>query len=517
MLKKVKKEYIIYLFFIIQPLVSIYRNIWGDNLKLFGFSFFEMINTFFIIGLWFFVLYVTKSRKVLYIIPFFTVLAIYCVIHYYNISHFNMDIMDREIYGLVQESYYIFRVYGLPVLLLFSLYFLKLEKKFYIRTICDVAFLTGSVLVLTNFMGISLCTYSSEGHTHLIHGSFFSWFTFDGTESAEQFTSSGLFSSGNEISGLLLVALPVVILCFMEKINVKNTLYVAVTMLAMLMIGTRTASIGSGAVLILVVLVCLIIQSSKKNYVYVRKKVFASLAVLAVWGVLFYYSPYFQDVFPHYSTQQGEEDKEQEEESEERVLKPVCLSSDTAEERQQAADYIQTNYWNHFINSQFIKLYPVEGDLDFWINIVNREPGINQNYRALKQEIMQRIFERNGRTMDKFVGIGMMYELDCEQDYVNQFYLFGAVGLILLTGVYIVLLLKNCYYFIRHIKWLWEMEYVVYMCAFGISIFLPYVTGHMIGVPMTMFQMVLVILLVERTRADIENAYGNSIRQEKKR
>lgn len=517
MLKKVKKEYIIYLFFIIQPLVSIYRNIWGDNLKLFGFSFFEMINTFFIIGLWFFVLYVTKSRKVLYIIPFFTVLAIYCVIHYYNISHFNMDIMDREIYGLVQESYYIFRVYGLPVLLLFSLYFLKLEKKFYIRTICDVAFLTGTVIVLSNIAGISLCTYSSEGHAHLIHGSFLSWFAFDGTESAERFTSSGLFSSGNEISGLLLVALPVVILCFMKKINIKNTLYLAVTMLAMLMIGTRTASIGSGAVLILVVIVCLVIQISKKNFEYVGKRVLISFVVLAVWGGLFYYSPYIQDVFPHYSTQQGDNGEEQEEENEERVVKQVCLSSDTEEERQQAADYIQTNYWNHFINSQFIELYPVEGDLDFWINIVNREPGINQNYRAFKQEIMKRIFERNGRMLDKFVGIGMMHELDCEKDYVNQFYLFGSVGLILLTGAYIVLLFKNCYCFIRHIKRLWEMEYVVCMCAFGISIFLPYITGHMIGIPMTMFQMVLVILLVERIRTDIEKTHENMIRQEKRR
>ena len=182
MLKKIKKENIIYLFFIIQPLISIYRNIWGDNLKLFGFSFFEMINTFFIIGLWFFALYLTKDRKVFYIIPYFAVMGIYCVLHYYNMSHFNMDIIDREMYGLVQESYYIFRVYGLPVLLLFNLFFLKLKKEFYIRTLCDVAFLSGLIVVLANFMGISLCTYASEGHTHLVHGSFFSWFTFDGTD-----------------------------------------------------------------------------------------------------------------------------------------------------------------------------------------------------------------------------------------------------------------------------------------------------------------------------------------------
>lgn len=515
MLKKIKKENIIYLFFIIQPLISIYRNIWGDNLKLFGFSFFEMINTFFIIGLWFFALYLTKDRKVFYIIPYFAVMGIYCVLHYYNMSHFNMDIIDREMYGLVQESYYIFRVYGLPVLLLFNLFFLKLKKEFYIRTLCDVAFLSGLIVVLANFMGISLCTYASEGHTHLVHGSFFSWFTFDGTDAAERFTSSGLFSSGNEISGLLLVTLPVVILRFIEKINIKNALYLAVAMLAMLMIGTRTASVGSGAVLLLIVLVCLIIHISKKNYTFVRSKLPAFLAILAVWSFLFYYSPYFQDIFPHYGAQQEEESKEQGEETEERVVKPVHLTADTEAERQQAVDYIQTNYWNHFINSQFIELYRVEKDLDFWINVVNRDPGTNQNYRAFKQEIMQRIFEKNGRTLDKWVGIGMMHELDCEKDYVNHFYLFGSVGVILLTGVYIVLLLKNGYLFIRHIKSLWNIEYVVFMCSFGISLVLPYVTGHMIGIPMTMFQMVMVILLVERKRNEIELEQNRVVLQEK--
>ncbi len=513
MLKRIKKENIIYLFFIIQPLISIYRNIWGDNLKLFGFSFFEMINIFFVIGLWFFAFYLTKSRRVLYIIPYFVVLGIYCVIHYYNIAQFNTDIIDREIYGFVQESYYIFRVYGIPVLLLFSLFFLKLKKEFYIKTLCDIAFLIGAIVVLSNFMGISLCTYSSEGHTHLVHGSFFSWFMLDGTEEIQRFTSSGLFASGNEISGLLLVTLPVVILRFLKKMNVRNTLGLVVTMLAMLMIGTRTATIGSGAIFFLVMAVCLIVHISKRNYSYIKKWLPVFMVGLVLWCGLFYYSPYFQGEFPHYSTAQNRDEEENEEEDEERVLKSVNLSSDTEEEREQAVDYIHANYWNHFINSQFIKLYPVEGDLDFWISIINREPGINQNYRAFKQEIMHRVFERNGRALDKFVGIGMMHELDCEKDYVNQFYQFGSVGLILIMGIYIMILFKNCFLFIRHIKCFWEKEYVIYMCAFGISILLPYITGHMIGIPMTMFQMVLLILLVESKREEIEKRERKNIIQ----
>ena len=126
---------------------------------------------------------------------------------------------------------------------------------------------------------------------------------------------------------------------------------------------------------------------------------------------------------------------------------------------------------------------------------------------------MHRVFERNGRALDKFVGIGMMHELDCEKDYVNQFYQFGSVGLILIMGIYIMILFKNCFLFIRHIKCFWEKEYVIYMCAFGISILLPYITGHMIGIPMTMFQMVLLILLVESKREEIEKRERKNIIQ----
>lgn len=496
MLKKIKREKILYLFFLLQPLISVYRTLWGDNIKLFGFSFFEMINTFFIIGLWFYVLYTTKSKKALYIIPYFIILVIYCIIHYFNISHFNTEILERNIYGIVQESYYIFRVYGLPILLLFCLFLLKLQKEFYLNTICSVAFLVGIIVVLSNFMGISLCTYTSEGHTHLIQGSFFSWFTTNGTEEMERYTSSGLFSSGNEISGLLLMTLPVVTYRFLKKIDIKNTFCLIVVMLSMLMIGTKTATIGSGAIFFLVVVFYMIMEVMKRNYRYLKQWIPLFLTTLVLWGGLFYYSPYLQEEFPHYS---GGELGAEEEKEEERVSKPIQLSDETQADREEAVNYIKNNYWNHFINEQYIKLYPVENDLSFWINVINREAGLNQNYRAFKQELMERVIERNDRALDPLVGIGVLHEIDCEKDYVSQYYMFGIVGVILLLGIYIFVLARNIFLFLRHIKLFWKKDFVIYMCGLGISILLPYVTGHMIGIVMSMFQMVLIILLVQCT------------------
>lgn len=505
MTKKIKAENIIYLFFILQPLISIYRTFFGDNLKLFGFSFFEMFNIFFIIGLWFYVFYTTKNKKMFYIIPYFILMGIYCVFHYYNISHFNTEIIDRSIYGIIQESYYIFRVYGLPVLLLFCLFFLKLKKEFFIKAICDIAFLVGAIIVVTNFMGLSLCTYASEGHIHLVQGNFFSWFFTNGTQDMERYTSSGWFSSGNEISGMLLMALPIITYHFLNKRNIKYTIYLAVVMLSMLMIGTKTATIGSGGVFVLVGVVYIVMGLVKKDRKNVKRCVLFFITALVLWGTTFYYSPYLQEEFPHYKeTTADKNDKDDEQEK--RVLKTVHLSNETESEREEAIDYINTNYWNHFINAQYIELYPVEKDLDFWIEKINREAGINQNYRAFKQELIQRIIERNDRKLDSIVGVGVLHELDCEKDYVYQYYMFGWIGVLLLLGLYIFILLKNIVFVLRNIKRIWKQEYMIYMCALGIGILLPYVTGHMIGITMSMFELVLIIILVECVSKEMQES-----------
>lgn len=63
MRNKLKLENWVYVFFMFQPLVNIYRTFFGDNIKIFGFSLFEMINTFFIIGLWMYVAFRLKEKK----------------------------------------------------------------------------------------------------------------------------------------------------------------------------------------------------------------------------------------------------------------------------------------------------------------------------------------------------------------------------------------------------------------------------------------------------------------------
>lgn len=387
MTKKIKIEYWLYLFFMFQPLVNIYRTFFDDNLKVFGFSLFEMINIFFVIGLWLYLVFKQKNKKALYVIGYFVFLGGYCIIHYINMKQFNTEIFERSMYGLIQESYYIFRVYGIPVLLLTSLLCLKLKKEFFVRVIEDIALLVGSVIVVTNFLGVSFCTYGGEGHTYLINGSFFDWFHVTGAENMKMFTSIGWFGSGNEISGLLLMSLPVITYHFLQR-GLKGAPRFIVSMLAMIMIGTKTATMGCILVFGLTGIIWLIVYATKKKFALVKKGGILFVCSVALCGFLFYYSPFLQNKYPHIknASESTLEEIEQEQEEEEEIIEknPIVLSAETKEDAEYAIDYIKNNYWRHYINSQFIENYPVEKDLSFWIDVANRDGGINQNYRFFK-------------------------------------------------------------------------------------------------------------------------------------
>lgn len=505
MLKKFKQENILYLFILLQPMIRIYRTFWGDNIKLFGLSFFEMINTFFIIGLWVYTFYKTRNKKMFYIILYFFALGGYCIIHFYNMTHFNQNIMERSMYGFVKECYNIFRVYGLPILFLFTLLFVKLRKEFVIRVVCDVAMLISVIVVFSNLTCTSLCTYIDEGHKRMIHGNIFSWFMTDGTEYMKLYTSSGWFDSGNEISGLLFMTFPVVIYQFLNKFNAINIFRFGMVMLSMIMIGTKTATIGSGLLFLAVTVAFLIIEVVRKNYRITIRGLILVLSVSVVWGLLFYFSPYFQGEFPRVKEKIEIEETESEiEEEEDTAKEPVYLSTRTDEESEKALEYIQNHYWNHYVKDQYIQLYPIEGDLDFWVNVMNRNPVLNQNYRNFKQELLNRILERNDQTLDKWVGIGTLQEIYCERDYASEYYMYGIVGCVLLLGPYVLALIINIILFMKNIRRCWNSEYLCYMFSLGVGLLLPYVTGHMFGVPMVMFQLVWLIILLRVARSCIE-------------
>ena len=237
------------LFFVLQPFIDMYKAFWGDTLQLGPFAVEELLNLLLVL----FLLIPTvlriarekQGRSTVKYIVYFALIGLYLILHSINIHQFDQRLFPGSSVNFITETYYIFRVYIIPLLLLCIIWQNGIEDKtFYLAAKIVVLTLSG-INVATNLLGISLVAYSVDNQW--IKGGFFSWFTLDPTQSQSQlqlYTSKGWFYSANQISALLFSLSPIIVLETIRKTTLPHVLLLCLQVISMVMLGTRTASIG---------------------------------------------------------------------------------------------------------------------------------------------------------------------------------------------------------------------------------------------------------------------------------
>ena len=117
--KKITK-YSIFMLFIMLPIIDCLRRTTIKNFELFGFSIIELFNMV-IIGYTLILTIINiKNKKEVYPLLIYTIiLIIYICFHDINILHFDTSVYSQANINVITESYYIIRVYYMPILLLF--------------------------------------------------------------------------------------------------------------------------------------------------------------------------------------------------------------------------------------------------------------------------------------------------------------------------------------------------------------------------------------------------------------
>lgn len=461
-------------FILLQPMIDIYRHLFGGGIEILGISLLELIN-YMLILLLVILLFLRDGWKKHYFwfVGYLFIVGIYCVIHSYNVSLFDASLLNRQTYSLVKETYYIARTYMLPLVFLVLVYKSRLDKVKFYRIISISTFLIAGMIIVTNLLGMSLTAYGDEFSKQMIQGNMFSWFQFKEGMDFELYTSKGWFSSANQISGVLFILCPLVIKQMLEEVNVKNVVLAFMCMVSMIMLGTKTATFGFFIVLFVLILAAVVLGKLKFGDLRL-KSILGALSILLILGsLLLYHSPYL-----HLNAKSAESSGEEREiQVDEEELAEYRAHADSLEE------YINKYYWNYYIQDQLIAIYPVENDLEFWEDKITRDVSLNQNYRLIKTELLQRIVERNHQPLDELFGIGYMDKIDNERDYVYQSFLFGKVGVALFIGPYLLIFL---YAVIKWKKNRFSFEGMALLCSCGIAITVPYVTGHMFGIAYVM-------------------------------
>ena len=461
--------------FIYLPFLDILRGTPVKDIEILGIALIELVN-FLVLGLSLVLTFLKiDKRKFIKLIVYIVLVGIYIILHYYHIINFDTKIFSRASFNFIVESYYIVRVYVLPILALFILTENKdiFDYKFYSKVLkIVIAFISFSIIILN----ITKLSYSSYTATHdPIQYSILDHFFAENVNYKLQL-SRGWFDSANEISAILFGLLPLNILMFFKENKKINIILFIGQIAAMIILGTRTSALGSIliAYAAIAIYIGLAVFRCEKFEI---KKVVSFFIPLALLTLFYYNSPFY---FSRTRETQVKEELKVTAPTES-LLKLEEEPQDEKQEEEQS-NTIMTNLYAYRINEVFTEIYPVKNDIKFWIKLCKRELYLNNDNRQMKIDILRRIKERNNNKVDDLLGLGYTLNfMDVERDYVYQYLLFGGIGVILFLGIYFIIFGKNIVTSIKHIKKAFKFNVAMSFMAPCVVFVIAYYSGHVFG------------------------------------
>ena len=459
--------------FLLFPIIDILRSTSIKDIEIFNIAFIELIN-FMLIGLAFLLTIPKinkKKRNILYI--YIAVFIVYLIFHIINTYNFNTDIFIKATPNLITETYYIIRVYILPILLIIILFSNRdiFNKEYYLKILKCLVIEISGLIIACNLCRFSYSSYDDEMDL-LNRSSFYDIFTHEGK--AKELLTCGLFNSANQISIILFMLLPLNIYNLHEHKKLKNLLLLLIQTISMIIVGTKVAAMGSVLVLIATLFAYfffIIIHKEKIDQKYLSYH----LTALLITTSFIFISPFYQVMQSSISNQENFINEEKDK---------IDYAYQKLEEDLTDEEFVEllTNYNGVFkISSMFYRMYPIENDIIFWKDLAKRDNRLNNDYRIIKSDIIERVKIRNNNyKLDSLLGIGYTTNfMDIEKDYVYQYYLFGIIGSILLIGVYIYFYIKNIFKLFQG-KY-FEYEYCLRILSSFIGLVGCYFSGHLFG------------------------------------
>ena len=469
----------IFIFFILLPIINTLRNTWIKNIELLGISILELINI--IIILFATILNIInlkrKQKSVFSLIIYTLLIIIYTIFHNLNILRFNSQIYIWTDINIVKETYYIIRSFYIPVLLLFVLIKNKdiFNKDFYLKVIKSLIIIISGSIVLLNVFKLSFATYDYN-NTKFINYNVFNYYK--SNESAKLLSTKGWFASGNEISAILIMLLPINAALLIKENKKFNIFLYILQFLSMIIIGTKVSSFG--AILVSIISITINVISYLKKRIAFNYKLLISSVICILY---FFISPvgtfYLKTKTPYYQSHDVYSEE----------LKILTAKKDII-------NYISNHLEDFRIDKYFVYIYPIENDVDFWYEIALRDRNLNNDFRNLKTAIIKRVKQRNNNFGDTLFGFGYTSNfIELERDYIYQYYLFGICGIIFIVPEIMVLFESGVYSITNLKKYKTSIGLLLLMSPL-LGLVVAYFTGHVFGWISSTYILCLVLALL---------------------
>lgn len=405
------------LFLIVQPIF---------DLKAFYGSISSLIRVFFCVCFFLYYFINSKNKKKYFLLIYPVLIAIYFVFHHLNALKFHSVVPGNFNYSVIKEALYFIKMLS-PFLLMYSLFKAHLSKDNIFFVLRSIVLEISLIIIISNLFLFAYGTYSDIK----IKANIFEWFNLKSNYTYKDLSSKGLFEVGNQVSAVLLMFLPFIMILNINNKSKINLLTLFSNILALLILGTKVAVFGIFIVFIYTVLCYAILTKKIRN-----------LTILIPFFVFYICLLPFNPAFSRIS--------------ENKLVVEVSLdiSNQTVENVSEGsednslindkANYILQNYAQNNINGNFvIYRYPYQYDVDFWYDIITSTNPLKSDYRFLEEAMVKRVIEINNNKFDCLLGITytrVQNIFNIEKDFVMQYYSLGIVGLILVFTPYFIAL-----------------------------------------------------------------------------
>lgn len=370
-----------------------------------------------------------------WLLAYIALLLAYSALHLLSARSFKSVSPDSYGYSAAGELFYLIRLF-LPLLLIYFTCHCDFNQQLFRKAILTISFLFSAVIVVSNFLAISLRSYGDG----TISKNIFFWY--DKSIGYSHLASKGFFNFANMVAAVLLMLLPLVLYYLNTSFNFKTVIITILHALAMIMLGTKVALFGLILGLIVSGIAILIHAFLLKN-LHLNKKALACMCLFLLGSILltpispavqrYQYEQYLAQHSNHNTRRLNAE------------LKAGLKSRSGTAKKQFALSFITQHYQDYALNERFItKSYPYQRDPYFWIDIMNLPGAMRLQNRLLEQKMLDRVLQTNNSYQAKLLGMGYMRQthiFNLERDFVSQNYSLGISGSILFLVSYLLILL----------------------------------------------------------------------------
>ncbi len=474
------------IFFALQPILELILSLFKDNkLAIGGISIATIIRyglIFIIVALAIINNLKRKSTKLF--IGILITYVIYLLLQYFNIKNFNIVILGNSINNTFLQSGIYISKFIIPICILYLVYILNFRYIDFKISILSVVAFTSLSIIVTNLLGIDYIAYSFIFTPQPVDN-IIGWFSknYELTD-WRLLTSRGMYPSGNELSSLLVLLMPIT--CWISLKEKKNWYFVLlfIQMISMLLVGTRVAVYGE--IILYIAVVCIwIFEKFLTKQPIEKVKIVYIILISALFLIFFCNSPFYNRIETGEGGKNAYVQLENKPLDDEREITNIQVADNKEEsdiQREENIIYIEKNYKSQSIPQDIIEdVYNYKEHTDFWLYVLNDvEFSKRDNARKLKTLILEDIKNQKGDVLDSIVGLGEL-PVYPEQDYIAQYYYIGIIGLIIfLIPFILILLISYIYYGIKILTKKVEGLPIVLLVSLTFITIIAYLAGHVL-------------------------------------